>query len=104
MLLWVNSHGGVVAGLGIFGVIAAVEFIRCFKTEENQGELLIKYFLLSGLAVLINPYGYNLWLFFIHSLGMPRSISEWGPVNLADYLILAVQSIGPVVSRNFFTT
>ena len=85
MLLWVNSHGGVVAGLGIFGVIATVEFFRCYKTGENQGVLLLKYFLGSVLAVLINPFGYNLWLFFIHSLGMPRSITEWGPVNLADF-------------------
>ena len=84
MLLWVNSHGGVVAGLGIFGMITAVEVIRYLVTKEGQGVLLLKYFLLSAVAVLINPYGYNLWLFFIHSLGMPRSISEWGPVNLAD--------------------
>jgi len=84
MLLWVNSHGGVVAGLGIFGAITAVGIIRYFKTREKQRILLLKYFLLSGLAVLINPYGYNLWLFFIHSLGMPRSISEWGPINLTD--------------------
>lgn len=85
MLLWVNSHGGVVAGLGIFGMITAVEVIRCYKTKEGQGIVLLKYFALSGLAVLINPYGYNLWLFFIHSLGMPRSISEWGPVSLTDF-------------------
>ena len=90
MLLWVNSHGGVVAGLGIFGMITAVEVIRCYKTGESRGILLLKYFLLSGLAVLINPYGYNLWLFFIHSLGMPRSISEWGPVSLNRFLSLAV--------------
>jgi len=85
MLLWVNSHGGVVAGLGIFGVITAVEVIRCYKTGENQGILLLKYFLLSGLAVLINPYGYNLWLFFIQSLGVPRTISEWAPIVLTDF-------------------
>ena len=37
MLLWVNSHGGVVAGLGIFGMITAVEVIRCYKTGESRG-------------------------------------------------------------------
>ncbi len=105
MLLWVNSHGGVVAGLGIFGVITAVEIFRCFKMKENQGILLLKYFLLSCLAVLINPYGYNLWLFFIHSLGMPRSISEWGPVNLTDfsywqYKVLALLFLGTFLLPN----
>jgi hypothetical protein len=99
MLLWVNSHGGVVAGLGIFGVITAVEVIRCYRTGENQGTLLLKYFLLSGLAVLINPYGYNLWLFFIHSLGEPRAISEWRPIPLTNFLywqykVLALLFIG----------
>lgn len=84
MLVWVNSHGGVVAGMGIFGAITAVEAIRCYKTGERGGTLLLKYFLLSCVAVLINPYGYHLWLFFIHSLGMSRSISEWGPVPLTD--------------------
>lgn len=85
MLLWINSHGGVVAGLGIFGLITAVEVIRCYKTQESREILLLKYFALSAVAVLINPYGYNLWFFFIHSLGMPRSISEWGPVSLSDF-------------------
>ncbi len=85
MLLWVNSHGGVVAGLGIFGMITAVEAVRCYKTGESRGIVLLKYFLLSCLVVLINPYGYNLWLFFFHSLGMPRSISEWGAVSLTDF-------------------
>jgi hypothetical protein len=99
MLLWVNSHGGVVAGLGIFGMITAVEVIRYYRTGKGRGILLLKYFLLSGLAVLINPYGYNLWLFFIHSLGMPRSISEWGPVSLTDfsywqYKVLALLFLG----------
>lgn len=84
MLVWVNSHGGVVAGLGIFGAVTVVEFIRCRKTGEAKGGLLLKYFLLSCGAVLINPYGYHLWLFFIHSLGTPRIISEWAPVGWFD--------------------
>jgi hypothetical protein len=105
MLLWVNSHGGVVAGLGIFGMITAVEIIRCYKTGERQGILLLKYFLLSGLAVLINPYGYNLWLFFAHSLGVPRAISEWGPISLTDtshwqYKVLALLFFGTFLLPN----
>ena len=85
MLLWVNCHGGVVAGMGIFGTITAVEVLRYLFNKEGQGPLLLKYYLLSGLAVLINPYGYHLWQFFIYTLGMPRDISEWGPVALNDF-------------------
>ena len=105
MLLWVNCHGGVVAGLGIFGMITAVEMIRYFKTKESPGPLLLKYFLLSALAVLINPYGYQLWQFFIYSLGMPRSISEWGPVTLNDlsywqYKVLTLLFLGTFLLPN----
>ena len=102
MLVWVNSHGGVVAGLGIFGVIAAVEFWRCRKTGESKGPLLVKYFLLSGLAVLINPYGYKLWLFFVHSLGQARSISEWGAVPLFDASLWQYKLLVLLFAASFF--
>lgn len=84
MLVWVNSHGGVVAGLGIFGTITAIEFLRCLKSGESHGTQLLKYFLISCVAVLVNPYGYHLWTFFVHSLGQPRAISEWESVTLFD--------------------
>ncbi|NIQ01491.1 MAG: hypothetical protein GWM98_14790, partial [Nitrospinaceae bacterium] len=59
-----------------------VEWLRCFKTGETHGRQLLTWFLLSCPAVLVNPYGYHLWLFFVQSLGAPRAISEWGPVPL----------------------
>ncbi len=90
-LLWANSHGGVVAGLGIFGLVAGVEAIRCFYSGETKGKLLIQYFALSCVAVFINPYGYKLWEFFYHSLGQARAITEWGPVPLADLSFLPLK-------------
>jgi len=90
-LLWANSHGGVVAGLGIFGVVTGIEVIRCFYSGETKGKLLIQYFALSCGAVLINPYGTKLWTFFYHSLGQSRAISEWGPVPLADFSFLPLK-------------
>ena len=90
-LLWVNCHGGVVAGLGIFGLVAGVEAIRCFYSGGTQGKRLILYFALSCVAVLINPYGVELWTFFYHSLGQSRAITEWGPVPLNDFSFLPLK-------------
>ncbi|MFQ5672038.1 MAG: hypothetical protein ACE5G9_03010 [Nitrospinales bacterium] len=84
MLVWVNCHGGVVAGLGIYGVAAGYETIRCRLTGENRWRPLAGYFALSCLALLANPHGYELWRFFYHSLSLPREISEWNPVALWD--------------------
>ena len=82
MLVWANSHGGVVAGIGIFGAVTAIEWVRCLFTKEKHGNQLLGFFLLSCLALLINPYGYKLWTFFFQTLSVPRAISEWNPVPL----------------------
>ncbi len=79
-VFWANSHGGVVAGLGIFGLITAIEVMRGFKTGERGGKLLLQTFAVCLVGVLMNPYGHKLWLFFAESLGSPRSITEWQPV------------------------
>ncbi len=82
MLAWVNCHGGVVAGLGIFGVVTLVEGMRSIVTGEKTWKPLLASFGASCLAVLINPSGILLWEFFYHSLSQPRNISEWNPVPL----------------------
>ncbi len=82
MLFWVNCHGGVVAGMGLYGMVAGIEWVRCFFTKEKHGKLLMGYFALSCLALLLHPQGYQLWIFFYESLTLPRAIGEWNPVPL----------------------
>ena len=102
MLLWVNSHGGVVAGLGIFGMITLVEIFRCYKTGEKQGILLLKYFLLSGLVVLINPLRLQS-VALLYPFPRNAAIHQRMGANIVNrFLPLAIQSSGPPVSRNFF--
>jgi len=84
MLVWANCHGGVVAGIGIFGAVAVVEGGRCLFSGEKHGKVLLGYFFLSCLALLITPGGYKLWVFFFESLSVPRAIGEWNPVPLRD--------------------
>ena len=82
MLVWANCHGGVLAGIGIFGAVAVLEGVRFLFTGEKHGRVLLGYFALSCLALLINPDGYKLGVFFFESLSVPRDIGEWDPVLL----------------------
>jgi len=84
-LLWVNCHGGVVAGLGMFGMVTFIEWVRGFFQKDTRRKALVTYFLISCAAVMINPFGYKLWLFFAESLTVPRNITEWYPIPLLDF-------------------
>lgn len=84
MTLWVNCHGGFLAGIGIYGAVAGTEWARGFFTGEKHGRTLMGYFLLSCLATLVNPHGAELLVFLYQSLSLPRTITEWDPVPLFD--------------------
>lgn len=90
MLLWVNCHGGVVAGIGIYGVVTACELI--FSSFTGSGKALLKYFTLSCAALFANPYGHKLWLFFLETIPAKRQITEWDgiPLFTTDYLYFKI--------------
>lgn len=81
-LVWTNAHGGVVAGLGMYCVALGWEALTALRRGDQRWRRLALLILASGAAVMINPYGYKLWLFFMESLGQARAIVEWGPVPL----------------------
>jgi hypothetical protein len=95
MMIWTNCHGGVLAGMGLLGIITAVEIVRSLAKKGSHGKPLAIIYSLSWLAVMVNPYGYKLWLFFIHSLGTSRQIGEWQPITIlsADKWTLKVMVI-----------
>ncbi len=82
-LLWVNCHGGVIAGLGILGTVAIVQWLSK-QGKSHSWKPLAFVFAGSCLVVLVNPYGIELWTFFIKSLSLPRKINEWGAIPLFD--------------------
>ena len=82
MMIWANCHGGVLAGMGLMGIITGVEIIRTLAEKDARGKRLAIIYALSWLAVMANPYGYKLWIFFIHSLGNARPIGEWNPISI----------------------
>jgi hypothetical protein len=93
MVVWVNSHGGFLAGIGIYGAVAGIEWLRGLITGEKHGWTLMIFFLLSCLATLINPEGYKLHAFLYQSLSLPRDIGEWNPVPLFDTSYLAYKTL-----------
>lgn len=83
-LFWVNCHAGVVAGMGIYGMVVFCELIRCYSSGESRGKTLLKYFSISCLAILFNPYGYKLLGYFYNAITMRREIEEWNHIYLWD--------------------
>jgi len=72
-VVWCNLHGGFLAGLGLIFLYALGEALsrRPFRTY-------LAWFLLAGLATLVNPYGLKYWSYLAQAVTMPRpEITEW---------------------------
>jgi hypothetical protein len=79
MLLWVNMHGGFLAGIGLVSLYIVGELLN------RKSPLPYLRVLLSVLPImLINPYGLALWRFVIEAALMPRPlIPEWYPISFS---------------------
>ncbi|QDU91369.1 hypothetical protein Pla175_47910 [Pirellulimonas nuda] len=89
MVVWTNSHGGFVAGLGIvmaYLMGRALEAIvrgrpLAWRTALGLGAVAAA----TAASTLANPYGYGLHQWIRRSLGSPRpEISEWASTKLTD--------------------
>ena len=73
MLLWVNLHGGFLAGLGLIILYAAGIF-----WEGRRFSPYLKALAACVLATLINPYGPGLWKAVAAHLAEPQfGVKEW---------------------------
>jgi len=86
-VVWINTHGGVLAGLGLagIGVIAAL------AGRWRGGERRLRDVATSGLflatlalALLVNPWGVGLLDFLATDVTPQVAITEWAPVSLTD--------------------
>jgi hypothetical protein len=79
MLIWVNVHGGFLAGIGLLVLYAIGELLN------RKSPLPYLWIFLSILPVmLINPYGFALWRFVVEASLLSRPfIPEWHPVSLS---------------------
>lgn len=86
ILLWANCHASVILGLAIIGLEAVLSYAPEFeigniKHIPGNRKNLIYVFLSCITASLLNPYGFNLWLFSFKLSFDPtyKNIQEWQP-------------------------
>lgn len=83
MALWVNLHGGFLAGVGVVGVYAALDLLKRLRNGwiwSFQSVRLPILGLLTLLATLANPYGYHLHLMLWDHLATEQFVVEWQPL------------------------
>jgi hypothetical protein len=108
-IIWVNLHGGVLAGLGIF-LAWVISFIGIGALKKGRLDLLsasnrqiLIVFVLSLMGTLVNPYGPKLLIFLLGTATVPRpDISEWNPVSYASldggaYIVLLTFYLGGLI-------
>mgnify|MGYP000276432589 CR=1 FL=1 len=79
--VWPNLHGAFIAGFGILYLWAALYLL----THRTIGiwKQVFPPLLLSGLALLVNPYGIDLLTFLFQNLADSRlEIIEWQPMQI----------------------
>ncbi|OGS01005.1 MAG: hypothetical protein A2V88_16705 [Elusimicrobia bacterium RBG_16_66_12] len=78
LLPWSWLHGGFVAGIAFFGLIAVGEVL-----SGRRPSRLLAHLMLATASTAINPYGLALWSRIAETLttpGLGRAVVEWQPV------------------------
>lgn len=98
--LWINFHGGFLAGVGIIGLWTILHF---FQNQKNWKKFLPPV-TISILATLVNPYGPLLLIFLAKTAFVPRpEITEWQSIHLVSIIgILYLVMLGICVTGFIF--
>ncbi len=86
-VVWINTHGGVLAGLGLAGVgVVAALAGRWRSGERRLPDVVTSGLFLAtlALALLLNPWGVGLLDFLATDVTPQVAITEWAPVSLTD--------------------
>ena len=96
MTLWVNTHGGFVAGLGTIGIYTVASLI-----DRKALKVMLPTFLACVAATTLNPYGPKYWFHVLPAILHKRpDIVEWQPMPLwandafIGFRILLILTIG----------
>ena len=108
--VWVNLHGGVLAGVGVAGLwilMRMIELIRAKTIIGIRRVVALAHLVILGLfcilALLLNPYGSDLLVFLLRTATVPRpEIQEWKPLALISlpgqfYLVLLMIGVVALV-------
>ena len=101
-ILWVNTHGGVLAGLAVVFFYAFYQLISNIviayrdKQETKFQKENLKIFILPAIltaALIINPYTYHYYPYIIDAVSMKRAfVDEWGSIfeSLGNFMYLNI--------------
>ncbi len=100
MAVWVNAHGGFVAGLGLIGLYFAGGLL-----EKRFRWPLALVGAGAGLVTLLNPYGLDYWRYLLRALSLKRvEIGEWSSIwgawqrgEPADLYLFFLMALGAAV-------
>ena len=102
--VWANCHGSFFFGIAVAGTILFSSWVRvesgllvAMRWEPRQRRLLTWAFVLSSVAVFLNPVGIKLLLYplkalFVPSIGI-EAVSEWQPLQFSDARGIAVLGV-----------
>jgi hypothetical protein len=85
-VVWINTHGGVLAGAGLATLALAAGVLHPPRTGGRVRQLARTALLIALLtgALVVNPYGIRLPLFLATEVTPRVPITEWAHVPLAD--------------------
>jgi hypothetical protein len=87
--LWANIHGAFAIGLAFVAIDAALALwdLRKGSAHRERAAYLASATVLSGLAVMINPWGWRVYVYVL-DIGsdstIRRAIEEWQPPNITS--------------------
>lgn len=115
LFIWVNTHGGFLAGWAILLLAVLLEtsapLLPGLQSKLRCGKVAAKPLVLAGvatagtLALLANPWGWKMILWTFGTLFLPRpNITEWQPMPLTAgalpfYFAILLGAAAWIVSR-----
>ena len=105
MALWVNLHGGWIFGLALLATYALAAFLESLGTADafarirtrKRAHALGRILLWSGLATLVNPYGWRLHAHVYRYLGDRYLINRISEFQSPDFHGWAERCFGTIL-------
>lgn len=106
MVVWTNSHGGFLAGVGLQGAwTAGLVFTQYIRPQADRWRLTgiaCGAFVVTVAATFVTPYGIELHKMLWHHLGTYQPVREWKPLwavrpsaaLFAPFVLLAITLVG----------
>ena len=87
MVVWVNMHGGFLAGCGMVGLFCLCVAVRGWQSHDEDRRHAVRTLLTCGgllglvaAATFVNPYGVGLHAMLLEHLGTKQFVREWQPL------------------------